>query len=146
MWKRETPATFEISSSVSGSARWLSICQSAFCAGFIDHGLPLKRGDDARFAASAFDSPCAHRARTATGRSLPHRGKNSSKVLLLTRFQSCILDAHSVRRLDNKKQPRPIWEDDNARPCLQGRQENRACSRHCNRTRDHCPRGEEIRS
>src|ERR1700757_2801989 len=35
MWKRETPATPAISSSVNSLAKWLSIYQSAFWAGFI---------------------------------------------------------------------------------------------------------------
>src|SRR6478735_1339750 len=35
MWKRETPPIAAISSSVNAPARWLSIYQSAFWAGFI---------------------------------------------------------------------------------------------------------------
>src|SRR5580704_7827415 len=40
MWKREMPAMAEISSSVSGLARWLSMYQRAFCAAFMDQGFP----------------------------------------------------------------------------------------------------------
>jgi hypothetical protein len=60
MWKRETPPIAATSSSVSGSARWLSINQSAFWAGFINDGLRSKHAHGDRFARPAFDSPCAH--------------------------------------------------------------------------------------
>src|ERR1700682_3272485 len=59
MWKREIPPTPAISSRVNSSARWLSIYQSAFWAGFMDHGLHSKRPHHDRFARAAFDSPCS---------------------------------------------------------------------------------------
>src|ERR1700694_3416358 len=59
MWKREIPPTPAISSRVNSSARWLSIYQSAFWAGFMDHGLHSKRPHHDRFAHASFDSPCS---------------------------------------------------------------------------------------
>src|SRR6266576_2442782 len=59
MWKREIPAAPAISSRVSWSARWLSINQSAFWAGFMDHGLHPKPAHYDRLPGAAFDSPCS---------------------------------------------------------------------------------------
>jgi hypothetical protein len=59
MWKREIPATPAIWSRVSSSARWLSINQSAFWAGFIDHGLHSKPAHYDRLPRAAFDNPCS---------------------------------------------------------------------------------------
>src|ERR1700731_2164217 len=60
MWKRETPPIAATSSRVNGSARWLSINQSAFWAGFMDHSLHPKQAHHERFASASFDSPCSH--------------------------------------------------------------------------------------
>src|SRR6202789_45810 len=59
MWKRETPPIAAISSRVNGSARWPSINQSAFWAGFMDHSLRSKQAHHDRFASASFDSPCS---------------------------------------------------------------------------------------
>src|SRR5436305_10525663 len=66
MWKRDIPAMAATSSSVSSPARWLSINQSAFSAGFISsspHSKPLHYDG---FARASFDRPCSRK--TATGR------------------------------------------------------------------------------
>src|ERR1700726_487479 len=60
MWKREIPATPAISSRVKASARWLSMNQSAFWAGFMDDGLHSKRAHHGRFALASFDRSCSH--------------------------------------------------------------------------------------
>src|SRR5665213_1005148 len=57
-WKRETPPIAAISSRLKASARWLSINQSAFWAGFMDNSLGSKHRHHDRFARAAFDSPC----------------------------------------------------------------------------------------
>src|SRR5260221_12271277 len=67
MWKREIPATPAISSRVSASARWLSINQSAFWAGFMDHSLHSKPAHYDRLPRASFDSPCSRRALRETG-------------------------------------------------------------------------------
>src|SRR4030081_3191409 len=59
MWKREIPPIAEMPSRVNSSARWLSINQSAFWAGFMDNGLRPKHPHHDRFAGAPFDSPCA---------------------------------------------------------------------------------------
>src|SRR6266542_2812492 len=58
-WKRETPATPATSSSVSGPARWLSMYQSAFWAGFMTDSFPTKRSDYDRLRRVSFDNPCS---------------------------------------------------------------------------------------
>src|ERR1700754_1828662 len=60
MWKRETPATPAMSSSVNGPSRWLSIYQSAFWAGFMTNSFPAKRRQYGRFSPASFDRPCCH--------------------------------------------------------------------------------------
>jgi hypothetical protein len=59
MWKREIPAMDETSSRVNASARWVSINQSAFWAGFMDDDPHSKRPDYDLFARASFDSPCS---------------------------------------------------------------------------------------
>jgi hypothetical protein len=59
MWKRETPPIAAISSSVSGPARWLSMYQSAFWAGFMADSFPSKRRHLERLRRASFDSPCS---------------------------------------------------------------------------------------
>src|SRR4051812_33435797 len=58
-WKRETPAIAAISSRLNGPARWLSIYQSAFWAGFIADGFPSKHPHHARLPRASFDSRCS---------------------------------------------------------------------------------------
>src|ERR1700730_17127241 len=102
MWKRETPPTAAISSRVNASARWLSINQSAFWAGFMDDSLHSKLEHHDRFARASFDSPCSHfvvwklepdAMISAAPRKIP------AKASLATSIQSCILRPHSIRRL-----------------------------------------------
>src|ERR1700730_2823953 len=106
MWKREIPATPAISSRVNSSARWLSINQSAFWAGFMDDGLHWKRTQYERFARASFDSPCSHapfRKLEPDAMVASALRKIATKASLATSVQSCILRAHSIRRL--KKLP-----------------------------------------
>src|SRR3982074_3461376 len=70
MWKREIPATPEISSRVNASARWLSINQSAFWAGFMDDSLCSKPLHYDRLADGSFDSPCSVRRKELRGLNL----------------------------------------------------------------------------
>src|SRR3984893_3530390 len=102
MWKRETPPIAAISSRVNASARWLSINQSAFWAGFMDDSLHSKLEHHDRFARASFDSPCSHfvvwklepdAMISAAPRKIP------AKASLATSIQSCILRPHSIRRL-----------------------------------------------
>src|SRR5712671_4276097 len=99
IWKREMPATPAISSRVNASARWLSINQSAFWAGFMDDGLHWKRAQYERFARAWFDNPCS----CAPFRKLEPDAMVSTALRkiasLATSLQSCILRAHSIRRL-----------------------------------------------
>src|SRR6266566_529309 len=67
MWKREIPATPAISSRERLPARWLSINQSAFWAGFMDLSLRSKPLHYDRFASASLDSPCSL-FETGTGR------------------------------------------------------------------------------
>src|SRR6266702_3994472 len=67
MWKREIPTTPAISSRVSSPARWLSINQSAFWAGFMDLGLHSKPAHYDRLPRAAFDSPCSRSPFRETG-------------------------------------------------------------------------------
>src|SRR5260370_2568189 len=67
MWKREIPPIAEISSRVNSSARWLSIYQSAFWAGFMDHSLHSKPAHYDLLPRASFDSPCSRRALRETG-------------------------------------------------------------------------------
>src|SRR6266851_514208 len=60
MWKREIPPTPAISSRVNASARWLSINQSAFWAGFMDDGLCSKLAHHDELERASLDSPCSH--------------------------------------------------------------------------------------
>src|SRR5947199_6004084 len=89
MWKREIPATPAISSRVSSSARWLSINQSAFWAGFMDHGLHSKPAHYDRLPRAPFDSPCSRSPfrETGTGRMRPHLLPLFGKVRRLHRWQ-----------------------------------------------------------
>src|SRR6059058_2343090 len=59
MWKRETPPIAAISSSVNVPARWLSIYQSAFWAGFIGHCFRSKRSHHDRLPRASFDRRCS---------------------------------------------------------------------------------------
>src|SRR5215468_8813995 len=98
MWKREMPAIAEISSSVSGVARWLSMYQSAFCAAFMDQGFPrsaiiMHAVLRPRLTVLALGAPELQRGPASAPR------KNGSKQVLPTKLQSCILNAYSVRRL-----------------------------------------------
>src|SRR5258708_6175018 len=52
------PAIAATSSRVNASARWLSINQSAFWAGFMDGSPHSKRPYYEGFAQASFDSPC----------------------------------------------------------------------------------------
>src|SRR5258708_7754784 len=115
MWKRETPPTPAISSRVNSSARWLSINQSAFWAGFMGHGLHSKRPHHNRFARASFDSPCSHRRLHGTGtahkRLTPSSAprKIAAKPSLATPPRSCILNWHSVRRLKELPHKEAAW-------------------------------------
>jgi hypothetical protein len=62
MWKRETPPIAGDLVERQRSARWLSMYQSAFWAGFMAQ-LPAKRRHLAACAAR-FDSPCSSAAGT----------------------------------------------------------------------------------
>ena len=120
MWKRETPATPRSRRGSTRSARWLSINQSAFWAGFMDDGFRSKPVHHDRFARAAFDSPCCRqRCETGTGARDASSAlrKLAAKASLATASQSCILRLHSIRRLKklpNKRLPEP-------RPATSGR-------------------------
>src|SRR5664280_156765 len=70
MWKREITPIAAIPSRVNSSARWLSINQSAFWAGYMDSSLDSKRRHHDRFARVSFDTPCSGQrlAKLETGR------------------------------------------------------------------------------
>ena len=117
--------------------------QSAFCAGFMDQGLPSKRAHHARFAAAAFDSPCARRARTQPASAI---AENSSKArcwqhvpnrAYWMRIRSDGSTSSPTTRLQEPS-AKHVREDDNARPCLQADAKKIAldCARRAARTRD----------
>src|ERR1700694_13091 len=80
MCQREIPPIVAISSRVNSLARWLSINQSAFWAGFMDDGLHSKRAHHDRFAPASFDRSCSHwrLPETGTGRKRPGENNSSS--------------------------------------------------------------------
>src|SRR5882724_345270 len=156
MWKREIPPTPAISSRVNASARWLSINQSAFWAGFMDSGLHSKPAHHDRFARASFDSPCScsllWKLEPDAIVSSAVR-KIAAKASLATSPRSCILRAHSIRRLypscptrDCLSLGQHVREDDDAPPCLEPCQIRGTCgtSGGCGRERRLC--AEEIRS
>src|ERR1700730_11088760 len=123
IWKRETPPTPAISSSVNGCARWLSIYQSAFWAGFMDNGPHSKRPHHARLPRASFDSPCSHPLAS------PNRSPFRQAELgsLVTCSQSCILQS-CIRSDGSRSCPNNqdcmslgphVREDDDALPCLE---------------------------
>src|SRR5258706_15853620 len=98
MWKREIPATPAISSRVSSSARWLSMNQSAFWAGFMDHGLHSKPAHYDSLPRAAFDSPCS---RSSSAELEPDAGARSDyKVVMpgLVPASTSFLMAQQSRR------------------------------------------------
>src|ERR1700722_637503 len=108
IWKRETPPIAATSSRVSASARWLSINQSAFWAGFMNNGFRSKHAQCDRFARVSFDNPCAGEgfgepdlaSATAIFRFAENTNQGiTGKGSLTSQFQSCILRPHSLRRL-----------------------------------------------
>src|ERR1700729_4369174 len=122
MWKRETPPIAATSSRVNSSARWLSINQSAFWAGFMDNGFRSKPAQYDQFAHAPFDSPCARSHfedwNLVGDRTHPSSAlrKIPTKASLASQYQSCILRPHSIRRLTKlpkKRLPEP-------RPARQG--------------------------
>src|SRR5947209_3360407 len=74
---------------------------SAFCAGYMDQGPPSKQ----RIMREPRRSRLTVLA--AGAQRLPRRGKISAKHLLVTALQSCILDMHSIRRLQEAAQQKP---------------------------------------
>src|ERR1700730_5863556 len=155
MWKREIPPTPAISSRVSSPARWLSINQSAFWAGFMDQSLHSKRRHHAGFARASFDSPCCRPrlCETGTGGGLFRSAKHSSRAIACnttsivhtepafnpTAHQSCpYKDCLSLGQ--------HVREDDDAPPCLEPWQIDTACGTCCRCGRNHRPCAEEIRS
>src|SRR5712664_699378 len=99
MWKREIPPIAEISSRVNSPARWLSIYQSAFWAGFMDHGLHSKRTHHHRFARASFDSPCSRSPLRNRNRThvIFHSTENSSEAVVGNVPQSCLLRSHPLQ-------------------------------------------------
>ncbi len=134
-----------ISSSVSGAARWLSMYQSAFWAGFMDVGFLSKCRHCARSRGAPLDRTCS-----------PQPNKRSFRPAEITawlarRTQSCILASAFDRRLTTlpqiKTKSRGIrQEDDDALPALESRQIRHACRIACGGACHHRQRPEEIRS
>ena len=88
MWKREIRRRRRRSRRASGSsARWLSIYQSAFWAGFMDFGSRSKRSHHARFADASFDSPCCQHASPCRG---DQKGKAASRRLVYDRSTTSV--------------------------------------------------------
>src|SRR5216683_63218 len=147
MWKRETPPTPAISSSVNGCARWLSIYQSAFWAGFMDHGLHSKRPHHARLRRASFDSPCSH------PRALGNAVSSAERKLatLVTCSQSCILqsciDPTAHFKLPHNEDcmslGQHVREDDDALPCLEPSHIRMPCGTSSGRGRKFSQRPEE---
>src|SRR5258708_891712 len=98
MWKREIPATPAISSRVSWSARWLSMNQSAFWAGFMDHGLHSKPAHYDRLPRAAFDSPCSRFAVSPNWNRTQERDQITKSCAALCRASMSFLMAQQSGR------------------------------------------------
>src|SRR5712692_9833392 len=140
MWKREIPPTPAISSRVNASARWLSINQSAFWAGFMDDSLHSKLEHHDRFARASFDSPCSHSSfgagtgrddfcRSAENTSEGVAGNVSPIVHTAPAFNPTAHQA--AHHEDGLSLGQHVREDNDALPCLEPCQIRRPCRTAC---------------
>src|SRR5664279_1147172 len=133
MWKREIPPTPAISSSVSGLARWLSINQSAFWAGFMHLGLHSKRRHCDPSARAAFDSPCSLRTATPEPGCFFRCAENSSEAIagnltpIVHTARAFDPTARQAAQRDRLSLGQYVREDDDALSCLEPCQIRRRC-------------------
>ena len=134
MWKRETPATPAISSSVKASAE-MAFDEPERLLGWIHGRQTFIRSARIMTVSqrAAFDSPCCppRLSRDRTGSAiLPFHGKYPPCASLATSPRSCILvtafDPTAHQAAPSIKTARAfgqhVREDDDARPCLEPRQ------------------------